>query len=151
MSMGNILIVEDADLVREALRTRLEKEGYQLGTARTVNEALDALRTRMPDLIILDLTVIDEDDPLSGVSDGFVVMRFLRLNYPEANPGVIIYTVNNSPQVESRAKAMGAWGVIEKTSGIQSLLRAVREALEQRNIRPPAPAATGPITPPAIA
>ena len=147
MSTGYILIVEDADLVRGALCARLEKEGYQVSGARTVTEALGALRTRMPDVIILDLTVIDEADPLSGMSDGFVVMRVLRLNYPEANPGIIIYTVNNSPKVESRAKAMGAVAVIEKTSGIQTLLRVIREALDQRNTAPPGSVAT----PPAIA
>ena len=134
MGSESILIVEDADLVRNTLRTRLEEEGFKVTAAGTVREALEAIRGWMPDLIILDLTVFDEEDPLSGICDGFVFLGLLRLNYPDANPAVIIYTVNNSPLVESRAKSMGAFAVIEKTSGFQTLLNAIRQGLEQRNV-----------------
>jgi CheY-like chemotaxis protein len=133
MSIGNILIVEDADLVRIALRQCLERAGYQVTTASSVQQTLQVIRTRMPDLIILDLMIFDEEDPLSGLADGFVVLHLLRLNYPEANPSVIIYTINNSPEIESRAKSMGVMAVVEKTSGLQTLLGAIRQALEQRN------------------
>src|SRR5262245_39849876 len=114
MRTGNVLVVEDTGIIRNTLRQRLEKEGYEVGAVGSVNQALRAIRKKMPDLIVLDLNLIDDEDPLSGLTDGFAVLQWLRLQYPDARPAVIIYTVARAAEVESRAKSMGAMMVIEK-------------------------------------
>ena len=129
MSKVKVLVVEDTDLIRNTLSLRLQKEGHEVDAVGSVNKALHAIRTKMPDLIVLDLHLVDHEDPLPGLTDGFAVVRMLRLNYPEANPGVIIYTVTRTADVQSQAQSMGVSTVIEKKSGILPVLTAIREAL----------------------
>jgi CheY-like chemotaxis protein len=51
----SILVIEDDDLTRGALRLILEAQGYEVATAENGRDALDELRERRPDLILLDL------------------------------------------------------------------------------------------------
>lgn len=52
--MAKILVVEDEPTVLNALRVKLEKEGYTVLVAQDGEEALDKIRTR-PDAVILDI------------------------------------------------------------------------------------------------
>lgn len=51
----NILIVEDEQLLNEAYKTILEKEGYSVRVAFDGREALGIVEEFEPDLILLDL------------------------------------------------------------------------------------------------
>ena len=149
MSNEHILIVEDTALVMVLLRSRLTADGYEVTGAGKVAEALHAMRTRMPDLVVLDLTLFD-DDP-TGLTDGFAVLSLLRLRYPEADTAVIIYSANTKPAVETRAKAMGVFAVIDKNDGVVPLLTAIRAALDERKARQAAlPAPPAPPAPPVL-
>lgn len=140
MSTAHILVVEDTELIRVLLHSRLEAEGYVVTALSKISEALQAVRTAMPDLLVLDLT-LDGDEPFACLTDGFAFLSLLRRNHPDADVAVIIYSVNYSPAVETRAKSMGAFAVIDKKSGVAALLSAVRAALEQRKSKEAAPAA----------
>jgi DNA-binding response OmpR family regulator len=126
----HILVVEDTNLIRTLVHSRLEAGGYQVTGVSTVSEALRAIKTRMPDLLILDLGLATED--LAELGDGFAFLGLLRRTYPKADPAVIIYSVNHSPEVEARAKSMGAVAVMDKKAGVPALLNVVRAALEER-------------------
>lgn len=51
----HILLVEDEAVINEAVRARLEQEGYVVSSAADGQEALDYFKTEPLDLIILDL------------------------------------------------------------------------------------------------
>lgn len=51
----NILIIEDEQLLNEAYKTILEKEGYTVRVAYDGQEALEIAKEVEPDLILLDL------------------------------------------------------------------------------------------------
>ena len=51
----HILIVEDEEDILELVRFNLEKKGYHVSAAATGELGLDAARTMLPELIILDL------------------------------------------------------------------------------------------------
>ena len=70
MAKETILVVEDEEDIRELLKYNLEKEGYQVFVAATGEEALQTVRARRPDLILLDLM-------LPGI-DGLEVCRRIR-------------------------------------------------------------------------
>ncbi|WP_077404455.1 response regulator transcription factor [Microbulbifer agarilyticus] len=53
--MHNILLVEDDDEIARLTCMYLEAEGYQVSTIQDGDQAIDAIRRRNPDLIILDL------------------------------------------------------------------------------------------------
>ncbi|TLM97247.1 MAG: response regulator, partial [Actinobacteria bacterium] len=54
-SMAAILVVEDTDLLRRMYADRLTADGYRVIAAADGLEALSALRSDTPDLILLDL------------------------------------------------------------------------------------------------
>jgi two-component system response regulator RegX3 len=56
-----ILIVEDEESISEPLASALEREGYETDVAPTAETAMDALRTRQPDLVLLDVMLPDGD------------------------------------------------------------------------------------------
>ena len=53
--MKKILIIEDDPIVAHIYRTRLEKEGYQVISAKDGDEAIDKAKFSKPDLVILDM------------------------------------------------------------------------------------------------
>ena len=55
MSQGNILIVEDEEVIRASLRRLLERQGYHVTETGSVFEAEDCLKKTAFDLIISDL------------------------------------------------------------------------------------------------
>jgi len=131
MNTKNILVLEDATLVRNLVHGRLEAAGYNVTSASMVSEALLEIRAKMPDLIILDLGLEDED-PFAALTDGFAFLSMLRRSYPGSDTSVIIYSVSFSPEVEARAKSMGVLDVIEKKRGMPALLGAVKQAFQNR-------------------
>ena len=50
-----ILVVDDEETIREVVRRYLERENFNVVEAADGFEALDAIRTEPPDLIVLDL------------------------------------------------------------------------------------------------
>ena len=130
MNTEFILVVEDTALVRNQLRARFETEGYHVVAAATIAEAMQCVQTRMPDVVVLDLCLVDY--PAVQPSDGFTLLRLLRSTYSAADPAVIVFSVNDSPEMHVRATALGVFATVAKKQGTTALANAVREALAQR-------------------
>src|SRR5207244_13592518 len=56
-----ILIVDDEPRILDSVRMNLELEGYQVFEATTGQEALDEVRRRLPDLIVMDVMMPEMD------------------------------------------------------------------------------------------
>jgi two-component system OmpR family response regulator len=67
---AHILVVDDESAITDLLSTALRYMGYQVTTAATGHEALQAASTTAPDLVVLDVLLPD--------IDGFEVCRRLR-------------------------------------------------------------------------
>ncbi len=130
MNTEHILIVDDDRLVTRILGSLLERQGYKVTPALTIGAALQAVRAGMPDLILLDLTVLDAD-PFGGLTDGFAFLHLLRLNYPQGLPPVIIHSVDSSPRVQALAASLGVASVVAKGCPAEELLKTVRTTLDQ--------------------
>jgi DNA-binding response OmpR family regulator len=65
-----LLVVEDDDSIRTALRWALEDEGYDVAEAASGEEAVAAVSVAAPDLMVVDLML--------GTVDGFTVIREVR-------------------------------------------------------------------------
>jgi DNA-binding response OmpR family regulator len=68
-----LLVVEDDDPIRTALRWALEDEGYDVAEAVSGEEAVAAVATAAPDLMVVDLML--------GSMDGFAVIREVRRDH----------------------------------------------------------------------
>jgi DNA-binding response OmpR family regulator len=68
-----LLVVEDDDPIRTALRWALEDEGYDVAEAVSGEAAVAAVATATPDLMVVDLML--------GSMDGFAVIREVRRDH----------------------------------------------------------------------
>jgi DNA-binding response OmpR family regulator len=68
-----LLVVEDDDHIRTALRWALEDEGYDVAEAVSGEEAVAVVATAAPDLMVVDLML--------GPMDGFDVIREVRRDH----------------------------------------------------------------------
>jgi PAS domain S-box-containing protein len=70
VSAATILVIEDNPLTRKMLRVTLESDGYQVIEAGDGRAGFEAVRRRMPDLVLQDLVLPD--------MSGFELIRQLR-------------------------------------------------------------------------
>ncbi|MBI5119150.1 response regulator [Candidatus Poribacteria bacterium] len=61
-SNAEILLVDDDRDIRDSVRIILEKSGYAVRTAANGREALEALKVRLPDLMILDIMMATDTE-----------------------------------------------------------------------------------------
>lgn len=76
-----ILIVDDEARMRRFVRMNLELEGYQVSEAENGLKAIEKAREELPDLILLDVMMPEQD--------GFETLQQLRQvsNTPVITPG----------------------------------------------------------------
>ena len=117
--MKPILIVEDEDIEREALRDWLTDDGYQVETAGEGEEALAAITEQDFGIVILDLK-------LPG-KDGIEVLREAKEKRPKLK-GVII-TAYPSVETAVAATKEGAIDYLPKPFDLNHLERIVRDTM----------------------
>ena len=90
-----ILVVEDEVPLQDAIKLKMQREGFRYLPAVTAEEALVILEQDKPDLIWLDLLM-----PGMG---GFAFLELLRQNPAYRNLPVVIVSVSASPEKIRRA------------------------------------------------
>ena len=125
----HVLIVDDDRTLREGCASVLQSEGYNVSVAARGDEALDLVKRRRFDLILVDLYMT----PISG-------MEVLR-GALGANRETIVVVMTGNPSVQSSIEAVrdGAWDYLPKpfsATHLQVLLgRAVHAILVARETR----------------
>ncbi|MEP7059745.1 MAG: response regulator [Actinomycetota bacterium] len=122
MSGAKILIVEDHQTMREAMRLVLEPEGFDIREAADGPGALATIRQDPPDLVFLDLNI-----PGSSGSD---VLRELKSDPATAGVRVIIVTATGE-EARQRVLKLGADGYFTKPFSPIALLRTVEQVLAE--------------------
>ena len=115
---ARVLVVEDDPGILRALKTNLTRHGFDVETAETGAEALDAYSRRRPDLILLDLGLPDVD--------GTVVIQEVRAR---ANTPIVVLSVRGAERDKVTALDLGADDYLTKPFGVEELLARVRVAL----------------------
>lgn len=67
--MARILIVDDDPDVVEATRLCLEKQGHEVASAFSRDEGMQHIKTDKPDLLVLDIMMVDPDDGIAMAQD----------------------------------------------------------------------------------
>jgi CheY-like chemotaxis protein len=120
-SRGRILIADDEYRIRLALRTCLEADGYEVQEARDGREAVDAVASDSPDVLLLDLAM--------PVLDGLSALRELATMNASARPRVIVLTAYGSVSAAEMAHELGVVAFLEKPVMPEALRAAVALAL----------------------
>ena len=94
----SILIIEDHDDAREALRALLELEGHQVAAAASGPHGVEMARRQTPDIALVDIGLPEVD--------GYEVARRLHALGP-ARPYLIALTGYGQPEDVRRAREAG--------------------------------------------
>jgi DNA-binding response OmpR family regulator len=123
---AKLLIVEDDDRVRAALRLALEDEGYQVSEAADAETALTELRrSGPPDVMVVDLML--------GEMDGFSCIRQVR--YDHDMPIIVVSARDDTHDIVAALEA-GADDYVTKPFEIKEItarLRALRRRAGSAN------------------
>ncbi|MEL6500886.1 MAG: EAL domain-containing protein [Cyanobacteria bacterium J06623_1] len=127
LSANDILIVDDtADNLRLLSKT-LIAEGYQVRCAINGSVALLSIKTRIPDLILLDVNMPD--------IDGFEVCQQLKLSELTRDIPIIFISASGHINDKLRAFEVGGIDYISKPFQIPELLSRVSSQLNLRNLQ----------------
>ena len=125
MTAERILVVDDSVDTLEIVRRHLERAGYLVATAASVDEAHERLSGEPVELVITDLK-------MPGRS-GLELVRWVRENLPESE--VMMITGYASVEGAVEAVKSGAGEYLAKPFTDRELLAAVDRALETRRRR----------------
>ncbi len=122
-----ILVVDDNEVILKTISLKLKAAGYQVVTALDGAEAVAAVRTDTPDLILLDISFPPD---VGGVEwDGFRIMAWLhRLEAVKKTP-VIVITGGEEARNKARAASAGAVAYFHKPIDHDDLLKVMRTTL----------------------
>ncbi|HXI09470.1 MAG TPA: sigma-54 dependent transcriptional regulator, partial [Thermodesulfobacteriota bacterium] len=121
---GTVLVVDDEKGQREILKTILEAEGYDVGTASGGGEALAAIEHNSFDLVITDLK-------MPGMDGHGVLKRIL-----EERPAVSVVMVTAHGTIDSAVEAirLGAFDYLTKPLDRDRLLGVTSRAVEKSRL-----------------
>jgi DNA-binding response OmpR family regulator len=133
VTQQTILVVDDEESIAEAVRARLESEGYRVVVAGDGPQALDAARQEPPDLVVLDLM-------LPGM-DGLEVCQALQR---DRWVPVLMLTARTDEADKVAGFAVGADDYLTKPFSLRELAVRVR-AILRRFDRISSPPTTEPV------
>jgi DNA-binding response OmpR family regulator len=115
-----ILVVDDEERMVRFIRLNLEQDGFQVLEAYRGSQALDKLRTGLPDLILLDVMMPD--------LDGFEVLKMVR---EISTVPVIMLTAKGEESDRVKGLELGADDYITKPFSPRELVSRVKAVLRR--------------------
>lgn len=125
---GRILVVDDDDLVAEALLAVLEEDHYEVVRASGGHEALALTQRESFDLILLDVLMPD--------LDGYAVCRELRADPRLASVPIVMLTARTEQSDLVTGFAEGVTDYITKPFAVSQLRARVRSWLARKHAVP---------------
>ncbi|MGZ3840145.1 MAG: response regulator transcription factor [Flavisolibacter sp.] len=121
-----VLIADDEPDIVEILKYNLDKEGYQVFTARDGDEALEKAKTTAPDLIVLDM--------MMPKKSGMEVCEMLRMQPAFKDTLIMFLTALNDEATQLKGFGTGADDYVSKpvstnvfVSKVNALFRRVKK------------------------
>jgi DNA-binding NarL/FixJ family response regulator len=117
MAKKRLIVIEDQTAIREMLVELLGKgrDYFLAGEVGDGNEALQACEEARPDVVLLDAR-------LPGIH-GPDLLRRLLASFPRLR--VLVFSGHESPMLVREMIQAGAHGFVEKTAGLQDVLRGL--------------------------
>ncbi|MFN3135063.1 MAG: sigma-54-dependent transcriptional regulator [Candidatus Kryptonium sp.] len=116
---SRILVVDDEETLRYLLSSELAAEGYEVETAGDGDEAIESIKQKDYDVVLLDIKM--------PRVDGFEVLRFIKQNKPEIK--VIMLTAYADVKNAIEALKLGASDFVSKPYDLEDILTSINRAL----------------------
>jgi len=124
---SDVLIVEDEDDIRAMISGILEDEGYEVREAATSEKALELVKTRKPNLVVLDVWLKGSE------MDGIELLDALKSRH--ASLPVIVISGHGTVETAVAAIRKGAFDYIVKPFKAEKLIITATRALENARLR----------------
>lgn len=125
MSSARILVVEDEVIISMEIQERVKDLGYEVvGTADTMDKAIEQAKTKMPDLCLMDIM-------LKGTGTGIDAAKII---YGEMNIPIIFMTAYSDNDTLQKAKTVSPFGYILKPIDKNSMRIATEIALYKHSM-----------------
>jgi len=98
-SMPTVMVVDDSLTVRKITSQLLEREGYQVMTAKDGVDALEQMKKRLPDLMLVDIEM--------PRMDGFELSSRVRQDSRSASLPIVIISSRTAEKHRNRAQQIG--------------------------------------------
>ena len=124
------MVVDDSVTVRKVASRFLEREGFQVVTARDGLEAMQLLQDNKPDIMLLDIEM--------PRMDGFEVARRVKGSEELKNIPIIMITSRTGDKHRERAMDIGVEGYLGKPYHEEQLLEAMAKfmGLAEASVEP---------------
>ncbi len=119
MANKKILVVDDELDFLKMIKMRLEASDYEVITAANGKEALDLIKFRKPDAVLLDI--------LMPGMDGLHVLKVIR-SHDKALPVFMVTAFSNLERFEA-ANKLGASGFIVKSNDLKKEIENITSAI----------------------
>src|SRR6266536_3618917 len=119
---GSVLVVDDAEIMRDVLETVLSSEGYRVDLAKTGEEGLEADGRRAFDVVLLDVS-------MPGIGGLRALEEFLKMD-PEAV--IVMITAYATFDTAIAAWEKGAFGCIRKPFQNEHISAQVAAGVKRR-------------------
>ncbi len=134
--MGQILVVDDEQSMREFLAICLRRAGHEVTVAKSGTEALDRLRSKPIDVVVTDLKMPGELDGiaiLKAIKSGSVRYQATAGGTPSMiDPEVILVTAYASADTALAAMKHGAYDYLTKPFQVDDINAVIGRALEKK-------------------
>ena len=119
-----ILVVDDSVSIRQVISRLLSDQGWRVETARDGIEALERLRERTPDLILLDIEM--------PRMNGYELLNAINAQPDYRKIPVVMLTSRTAEKHRDRAVELGARGYVTKPYNDDDLVELVLQLLAGR-------------------
>ncbi|OGS21580.1 MAG: hypothetical protein A2252_00120 [Elusimicrobia bacterium RIFOXYA2_FULL_39_19] len=120
-----ILIIDDEKVIRELLFVNLQQTGYEVSLASNGEEALDLVRWKFFDIIMLDL-VMPKMYGLEFIKE----LKDIRYTIDNKKPAVILMTAFSANELVEEAKTLGAVTCIYKPFDVKEVLNTINNVIQ---------------------
>ena len=117
-----VFLIEDERNIIEAISFILSRDGWEVKTHSNGHDAVDAVRARQPDLVILDVM-------LPGKS-GFDILQEIRDDAELGQTPVLMLTARGQEKDREMAERAGASRYMTKPFSNAEMLEAVRDLVQ---------------------
>ena len=116
---GRVLLIEDEPNIIEAIRFILSREGWRVDTHSDGKTALETIRSRAPDVVILDVMLPNRS--------GYDILHDLRGDKALQGLPVLMLTARGQKKDRDLAEKLGATRFMTKPFANTDILETVRE------------------------
>ena len=125
--MPNILVIEDDEIMLKAIKNILNKEGFNVITARDGKEAFEMIDNATYDIVITDLMLPH--------TSGLEVVSKLRNHEATKNVGIIVVSSVGNEETITEAFQLGADDYLKKPIMATELLIRIRKLIADKSIK----------------